>query len=307
MRASNVNIWIEAIRLRTLPLALASVIAGSALARFDGAFNVRVFILALMTAALLQILSNLANDYGDAAKGTDSAARIGPLRAVQSGAITSARMKQGIAFTACAAILTGAWLICEGLRGLSLVNYIAFIFLGLISVIAALTYTMGKNPYGYIGLGDITVFLFFGLAGVLGTYFLHRHELSSGAVLIATVLGLFCMGVLNLNNMRDMDNDRRCGKMTIPARLGVAGAKKYHIFLIVSGLAGATIFTVLNFKSVGQLIIFLVFPVFIRDIKAVSKIKEHHEFDPFLKRLSLSILAFSVLFTAGIFLIHDYK
>ena len=143
MRASNVNIWIEG-WVEFLPLALASVIAGSALARFDGEFNVRVFILALMTAALLQILSNLANDYGDAAKGTDSAARIGPLRAVQSGAITSARMKQGIAFTACAAILTGAWLICEGLRGLSLVNYIAFIFLGLISVIAALTYTMGK-------------------------------------------------------------------------------------------------------------------------------------------------------------------
>jgi len=307
MIVNNVNIWIEATRLRTLPLALASIITGSALARFNGTFNLRVFILALITAVFLQILSNLANDYGDAVKGTDNAARIGPLRTVQSGAITSAQMKQGIAFAACAAIFTGTWLICEGLIGRSLFNYITFVFLGLISVIAALTYTMGRNPYGYIGLGDIAVFLFFGLTGVLGTYFLHRHELSSGAVLIAIVLGLFCMGVLNLNNMRDMDNDRHCGKITIPVQLGIAGAKKYHVFLIISGLTGATVFTVLNFKSVGQLIIFLVFPVFIRDIKAVSKIKEHQEFDPFLKKLSLSILAFSILFTAGIFLIHDYK
>ena len=300
MTVKNVSIWIEAARLRTLPLALSSIITGSALAQFDGAFNLRVLIPALLTAIFLQILSNLANDYGDAVKGTDNDGRVGPLRSVQSGAITQAQMRKGIACMTFAAILAGIWLICEGLSGLSLVDYISFMFLGLISVIAALTYTLGKNPYGYSGLGDIAVFLFFGLTGVLGTYFLHRHKLSCGAALMAVVLGLFSMGVLNLNNMRDMENDRRCGKITIAAKLGMSRAKKYHSFLIISGMLGSALFTALNFKSMGQLAIILIFPVFIRDINAVSKIKDHREFDPFLKKLSLSTFIFSILFGVGL-------
>jgi 1,4-dihydroxy-2-naphthoate octaprenyltransferase len=219
---------------------------------------------------------------------------------VQSGAITPAQMRKGIACMTFSAILAGIWLICEGLSGLSLVDYISFMLLGLISVIAALTYTMGKNPYGYSGLGDIAVFLFFGLTGVLGTYFLHRHKLSCGAALMAVVLGLFSMGVLNLINMRDMENDRRCGKITIAVKLGMSGAKKYHSFLIISGMLGSALFTALNFKSMGQLAIILIFPVFIRDINAVSKIKDHREFDPFLKKLSLSTFIFSILFGVGL-------
>jgi len=300
MTVKNISIWIEAARLRTLPLALSSIITGSALAQFDGAFNLRVLIPALLTAIFLQILSNLANDYGDAVKGTDNDGRVGPLRSVQSGAITPAQMRKGIACMTFSAILAGIWLICEGLSGLSLVDYISFMLLGLISVIAALTYTMGKNPYGYSGLGDIAVFLFFGLTGVLGTYFLHRHKLSCGAALMAVVLGLFSMGVLNLNNMRDMENDRRCGKITIAVKLGMSGAKKYHSFLIISGMLGSALFTALNFKSMGQLAIILIFPVFIRDINAVSKIKDHREFDPFLKKLSLSTFIFSILFGVGL-------
>ena len=300
MTVKNVSIWIEAARLRTLPLALSSIITGSALAQFDGAFNLRVLIPALLTAIFLQILSNLANDYGDAVRGTDNDGRVGPLRSVQSGAITQAQMRKGIACMTFAAILAGIWLICEGLSGLSLVDYISFMFLGLISVIAALTYTLGKNPYGYSGLGDIAVFLFFGLTGVLGTYFLHRHVLSWGAALMAVVLGLFSMGVLNLNNMRDMENDRRCGKITIAVKLGMSGAKKYHSFLIISGMLGSALFTALNFKSMGQLAIVLIFPVFIHDINAVSKIKDHRELDPFLKKLSLSTFIFSILFGVGL-------
>jgi 1,4-dihydroxy-2-naphthoate octaprenyltransferase len=300
MTVKNVSIWIEAARLRTLPLALSSIITGSALAQFDGAFHLRVLIPALLTAIFLQILSNLANDYGDAVKGTDNDGRVGPLRSVQSGAITPAQMRKGIACMTFAAILAGIWLICEGLIGLSLVDYISFMLLGLISVIAALTYTLGKNPYGYSGLGDIAVFLFFGLTGVLGTYFLHGHKLSWGAALMAVVLGLFSMGVLNLNNMRDMENDRRCGKITIAVKLGMSRAKKYHSFLIISGMLGSAFFTALNFKSMGQLAIILIFPVFIRDINAVSKIKDHREFDPFLKKLSLSTFIFSILFGVGL-------
>jgi 1,4-dihydroxy-2-naphthoate octaprenyltransferase len=302
MTTINISIWMEAARLRTLPLALSSIITGSALAQFDGVFDWRVFLPALLTAVFLQILSNLANDYGDAVKGTDNADRIGPPRALQSGAITPAQMRKGIAFTTLAAICTGMWLICEGLSGLPLIDYSAFILLGLISVAAALTYTLGQKPYGYSGLGDIAVFLFFGLIGVLGTYFLYRHELSWGAALMAAVIGLFSMGVLNLNNIRDMENDRCSGKITIAVKLGLAGAKTYHSFLIISGLLGAAVFTALNFKSAGQLASFLIFPIFVRDINAVSKIKDHREFDPFLKKLSLSTFIFSVLFGIGLVL-----
>lgn len=300
MKVGNIGIWLEAARLRTLPLALSSIITGSALARFDGAFRWSILILALLTAVFLQILSNLANDYGDAVKGTDNEGRIGPLRAVQSGSITPAQMRKGIGLTVLAAVFTGMWLIGEGLSGLPLTDYIVFLLLGLASVIAALTYTLGKKPYGYSGLGDIAVFIFFGLTGVLGTYFLHRHELSWGAALLAAVIGLFGMGILNLNNMRDMENDRRCGKITAAVKLGMAGAKKYHSFLIISGLLGTTVFTVLNFQSAGQLAVFLIFPLFIRDIHAVSKITDHRALDPFLKKLALSTFFFSILFGIGL-------
>jgi 1,4-dihydroxy-2-naphthoate octaprenyltransferase len=300
MIVKSISTWIEAARLRTLPLALSSIITGSALALFDGAFNLHVLILASLTAVFLQILSNLANDYGDAVKGTDNAGRVGPLRAVQSGAITPAQMRKGIVATAIIGIFMGMWLICEGLSGLSWHYYISFMFLGLVSVVAALTYTLGRNPYGYSGLGDISVFLFFGLTGVLGTYFLHRHELSWGAALMATVLGLFSMGVLNLNNMRDMENDKRCGKITFAARMGLAKAKIYHSLLIVSGLLGTAAFTALNFISASQLLIFLIFPIFIFDINAILKTKDNAKLDPFLKKLSLSTFIFSILFGIGL-------
>jgi 1,4-dihydroxy-2-naphthoate octaprenyltransferase len=302
MMVKSISPWIEAARLRTLPLALSSILTGSALAWFDGAFDLHVLILAALTAVFLQILSNLANDYGDAVKGTDNAARVGPLRTVQSGAITPAQMRKGIAATATVGIFSGMWLICEGLGGLSWDYYISFMFLGLVSVLAALTYTLGRNPYGYSGLGDISVFLFFGQAGVLGTYFLHRHELSWGAALMATVLGLFSMGVLNLNNMRDIENDKRCGKITLAARMGLTRAKIYHSLLIVSGLFGAAAFTALNFISIGQLVIFLIFPIFICDMNAILNTMDNPGFDPFLKKLSLSTFIFSILFGTGLIL-----
>jgi 1,4-dihydroxy-2-naphthoate octaprenyltransferase len=302
MMSKGVRAWIEAARLRTLPLALSSIIIGSALAAFDGAFNVHVLILAALTAVFLQILSNLANDYGDAVKGTDNAGRVGPVRAVQSGTITPALMGKGIAATAVVAVCMGMWLICAGLRGLSWLYYVSFVLLGLVSVAAALTYTLGRKPYGYSGFGDVSVFLFFGQAGVLGAYFLHRHELSWGAALMASVLGLFSMGVLNLNNMRDMENDQRCGKITIAVRLGLARAKIYHAFLIAAGLLGAAFFTVLYFISAKQLLIFLIFPVFLRDVHAILNTRENSELDSFLKKLSLTTFIFSILFGAGLIL-----
>jgi len=285
-----------------LPLALASILTGSALAWFDGSFDAKVFVLASITAIFLQILSNLANDYGDSMRGTDNINRVGPLRTVQSGKISPSQMRKGIIITIVLSLFTGIWLIVEGIRGLGSHFYIIFGILGVASIVAALKYTMGKKPYGYMGLGDISVFLFFGQAGVLGTYFLHVHRLTWGAASMAVVLGLFSMGVLNLNNMRDIENDIRCGKMTLAGRIGLARAKKYHAFLILLGLLGSVIYLAFNFTSVKQLILLLIFPKFLIDLTAIFKINENRNLDPFLKKLSISTFIFAVLFGTGLIL-----
>jgi len=299
---SAISSWLKAARLRTLPLALASILTGSALAWFDGTFNTNVFVLASITAVFLQILSNLANDYGDSVRGTDNINRVGPLRAVQSGKISTSQMRKGIIITVILSLFTGIWLIVEGIRGLGTHFYIIFGILGVASIVAALKYTMGKKPYGYMGLGDISVFLFFGQAGVLGTYFLHTHRLTLGAAAMAVVLGLFSMGVLNLNNMRDIENDISCGKMTLAGRIGLSRAKKYHAFLILLGLLGSVIYLAFNFTSVKQLILLLIFPKFIMDLTAIFKINENRNLDPFLRKLSISTFIFALLFGTGLIL-----
>jgi 1,4-dihydroxy-2-naphthoate polyprenyltransferase len=301
-KSSYYQSWMKAARPRTLPLALASIITGSALAWFDGAFNGKVFALASFTAIFLQILSNLANDYGDSVRGIDNDQRVGPMRTVQSGEITPSQMRIGIAISVLASFVTGIWLIAEGIRGLNASFFVVFLLLGVASIVAALKYTMGRNPYGYAGLGDISVFLFFGQTGVLGTYFLHTHHLSWGAVLMAFVLGLFSMGVLNLNNMRDIENDINCGKLTLAARIGLTKAKIYHAMLILLGLAGASVFLAFYYTSAWQLIFLLVFPKFIIDLKNIFEISENQKLDPFLKKLSISTFVFAILFGTGLIL-----
>jgi 1,4-dihydroxy-2-naphthoate octaprenyltransferase len=211
-------------------------------------------------------------------------------------------MRLGIAITVILSLFTGIWLIVEGIKGLGAHVYIIFGILGVTSIIAALKYTMGKSPYGYMGLGDFSVFLFFGQAGVLGTYFLNTHHLSWGAALMAMVLGFFSMGVLNLNNMRDIENDISCGKLTFAGRIGLSRAKKYHALLIVLGLIGSVIYIALNFASVKQLILLLIFPKFIIDLTAIFKINENRNLDPFLKKLSISTFIFAILFGTGLIL-----
>ena len=294
--------WLKAARPRTLPLAMASILTGAALAWFDGALNPKVFVLASLTAVFLQILSNLANDYGDFEQGSDNLNRIGPSRTVQSGEISPSQMKKGIAVAVILSLFTGILLIIEGIRGLSAYYYAIFGVLGIISIFAATKYTMGKKPYGYMGLGDFSVFLFFGQAGVLGTYFLHTHRLSWGAAIMAMVMGFFSMGVLNLNNMRDIKNDISCGKMTLAARIGLTRAKKYHAFLIIFGLIGSVVYIVLNFTSIKQLVLLLIFPKFIMDLTAIFKIDENRMLDPFLKKLSISTFIFALLFSTGLIL-----
>lgn len=198
--------WIESLRLRTLPLACASVITGSALAWWQGHFSLSIASLALLTTALLQILSNLANDYGDALKGSDTPARIGPLRGMQKGAISPQQMRVALLLTVVLTLLSGITLIVRACQSLN--DILGFIALGAVAIVAAIAYTVGKKPYGYLGLGDASVLIFFGWLGVTGSYYLQAHNLPVMLFLPATACGLMAVAVLNVNNMRDIESDR---------------------------------------------------------------------------------------------------
>lgn len=229
---NSLRIWFDAARPKTLPLALVSIFTGSALAFSSGHFSLPIALLALLTATLLQILSNLANDYGDAVKGTDNEKRLGPMRAIQSGEVSLADMKRAIVINIALTIIAGLALVFYALD--SLESILAFIGLGVLAMMAAIAYTVGNKPYGYVGLGDLSVFLFFGLLGVSGTYFLHTGHIEWSLFLPSLGCGLMAVAVLNVNNMRDIENDAECGKRTVPVRLGQQRAKTYH-FLLLTG------------------------------------------------------------------------
>ena len=301
---ASVKSWIKAARLRTLPLAMSGILMGAALSYLDGGFNRIVTILAVVTALFIQIFSNFANDYGDSQKGTDNQHRVGPKRTVQSGEISPYQMKIGMIVLIILSLATGIWLVAEGTKGLNLNTFLLFLAFGIVALIAAYRYTAGSNPYGYAGFGDVAVFLFFGLLPVIGTYFLNTHRITPELFLPAISIGLFSTGVLNLNNMRDIENDRNSGKHTVVVRMGSSKAKIYHSLLILSGMLASVIFTLIQGKSAFQWLFLLAFPLFIRDLIQINQIVEPRKFDPFLKKLSLATLLFTVLFGVGIILSH---
>jgi len=297
----SLSSWIKAFRLRTLPLALSSIIMGSGLAVFKGSYSWMVILLATLTTILLQILSNLANDYGDFQKGTDNADRLGPERAVQSGEISVRQMKTAVIVLAVLSLLSGVWLLYAALRE-QFLEALLFFVLGMAAIAAAVKYTVGKNAYGYSGLGDLFVFLFFGLTGVLGTYYLNALTLSWDVLLPAISIGFLSTGMLNLNNMRDIDNDIQSGKHTLAAKMGLQRAKVYHAFLIIGAIVSALLFVGLHYVSPWNLLFLLVALPLLTDLRTIWKTTDQQKLDPFLKKLALSTLAFAVLFVTGLLL-----
>jgi 1,4-dihydroxy-2-naphthoate polyprenyltransferase len=298
----NLRIWIKAFRLRTLPLALSSAILGSFLAYAKGAFHWQILFLATLTTLFLQVLSNLANDYGDAMHGTDNINRLGPQRVTQSGLITKKQMRTMILAFVLLSLLSGSLLIFTGLRDIGWKTILIFFLLGISSIYAAIKYTVGKNPYGYIGFGDIFVFIYFGIVGVAGTYYLHVNTFDPWVLLPASAIGLLSSGVLNLNNMRDIENDSRSGKRTLVVHIGSEAAKIYHLMLISLSILFSLIYTFMHFNSFYQFLFILTCPLFALNVIVVMKNTEPGELNRELKKLAFSTFAFSVTFGIGLIL-----
>ncbi|CAN5429654.1 1,4-dihydroxy-2-naphthoate polyprenyltransferase [soil metagenome] len=300
MSKSPIKLWLSAFRLRTLPLALSTIFMGSFLAANVFAFRWSVFALAVTTTLFLQILSNLANDYGDTQHGADSEGRVGPMRAVQSGAISLKDMRTAMGILAVLALTSGVALLMVAFT--DWVNILLFLGLGLAAIAAAVKYTAGKNPYGYRGMGDVFVFIFFGLIGTAGTYFLYTSHLEPLIFLPAISMGCLSTGVLNLNNLRDHINDKKAGKITMVVRLGFEEAKRYHRVLIITAFVAALLFTYAHYQSMWQLAFLLSGPIFLTHLREVAQNQEPALLDPQLKVLALSTLLFSLLFGFGLYL-----
>jgi 1,4-dihydroxy-2-naphthoate octaprenyltransferase len=300
--------WIKAFRLRTLPLSFSAIIIGAALVQISNKVNYQVLSLILLTTLLLQVLSNLANDYGDAVKGTDNDNRVGPIRAIQSGEISLYQMKMAIVVISILALISGVYLLFIAFNGHFNYYFIGFLILGLLAIFAAIKYTIGKKAYGYSAKGDLFVFIFFGLVAVLGTYFLMTKTFDWLMVLPAITIGGFSTAVLNLNNMRDIENDKTVNKITLPVKMGLENAKKYHYSLFFWSYLSYAIFCFFKFDGKEYYIIFLplIIVAFIQltHLKKVSKITDYKQFDPELKKIALSALLFSVLVYIAIAILY---
>lgn len=297
---SSTKHWIEAFRLRTLPLSLSSIVLGSFLAYYSGTFSWPVFILAMLTTLFLQILSNLANDYGDSKNGIDNETRVGPQRSVQSGLITAKQMKVMVIIFSTLSLISGSALVYVGTKGVNFFYTIFFLILGLVAVASAIKYTVGKNPYGYRGLGDLFVFVFFGLVAVGGTFYLHTNTLPADIFLPATSVGLLSVGVLNLNNLRDQISDKNSGKRTMVVMMGAKNAKIYHIALLSGAIVSGIIFSIMHFHTPYQFLYLVTLPLLVRHIQEVMHNTIPKDLDPELKRLAITTLVFAFTFGIGI-------
>ena len=291
---SKVRAYITSFRLRTLPLSLSGVLLGSLLAASDGYFKTTTFVWAMLTTVALQILSNLANEVGDLTKGTDNEHRLGPIRSAQSGALSMREMVQAMIVFGVIAIITGSLLIYEAFRDLLNWKSIALFIAGGASIVAAVKYTVGKSAYGYRGLGDLFVFIFFGVVSVMGSYFAMSGVLPWICVLPAAAIGFLSSGVLNMNNIRDIENDSVCGKRTIPVILGIQGAKIYHFVITLLAVICLVLYSMLHSAGWTGYLFLLTLPLLVMHLKSVYR-GEGRALDSQLKFLSITTLLIALL------------
>ncbi|HNP68322.1 MAG TPA: 1,4-dihydroxy-2-naphthoate octaprenyltransferase [Aequorivita sp.] len=296
----KIKAWFAAARLRTLPLSVSGIIVGASLGTTNlgesGIWQSSLFWLAILVTIGFQVLSNFANDYGDGIRGTD-AKRQGEKRMVASGIISPKQMKIGMIVTGVITFFLATFLIFIAFGNENFIISFIFFNLTIVSIIAAVKYTVGKKAYGYSGLGDVFVFLFFGLLSVLGSYYLFTHNLNWLLLLPAIAIGCFSTAVLNLNNMRDIESDTAANKNTLVVKLGIQKAKKYHAFLLLFGMACAIVYTALNYREPWQFLYFIAFIPFLLNIKTVFKNTVPMLLDGELKKVALSTFLFAILFS----------
>ena len=300
MTNEKLKMWWETARPKTLPLALASIFTGSALGYWANpqGFNGLVMALCLLTTILLQVLSNFANDYGDHQKGSDTEERIGPLRGIQKGAISAKELKWGLILMVVASFLSGSFLIGIAYENLS--DLFAFAGLGILAIVAAITYTVGAKPYGYMGLGDISVLVFFGLLGVGGTYYLQTHGIDSLIILPAIGSGLLASAVLNINNLRDIEQDAKAGKNTLAVRLGTYKGRVYHCILLSVAALCYLAFAVATAISWTNYLFVLAMPLLAKHAIFVYRSQQPSELRPMLAQMSMISLLINILFSLGL-------
>lgn len=294
--------FIKAARLRTLPLSVSGIIVGSFIAGSQNIFNWKICVLALLTTIGFQIISNFANDYGDGVKGTDNNQRIGPKRAIQTGVITPVQMLNAIKTAIVITFLIALALIYISFGKEDFINLSIFFVLGILSIVAAIKYTMGKKAYGYSGFGDVFVFLFFGILSVCGSYYLYSKQLNYSIFLPALSVGFLSVGVLNLNNLRDRASDKQSGKNTLIVKIGEEIGKYYHYYLLIASFLFAMLYTIIHYETYFQFLFILAYiPVF-KHLTVVYSNKIPELLDAELKKLALSTFLFSLLFGIGLIL-----
>jgi len=300
---ATVKHYIQAARLRTLPLSISGIIVGTGIAASESKFNMLVFVLAILTTIGFQVLSNFANDYGDGIKGTDDN-RVGEQRLIASGVITPKQMKNAMIIAALLTLLCALVLIYIAFGSNDFIKSVVFFFLGIASIVAAIKYTVGESAYGYSGLGDVFVFLFFGLLSVLGSYYLYAHELTNITMILpAAAFGMLSTAVLNLNNMRDQIQDKKANKNTLVVKLGSQKSKMYHFCLIIGALLLLVIYrfiqTAISYRDWLFLIAFIPLSI---NLKVVAQNIIFSELDKELKKVALATFLCALLFSLGYFL-----
>ncbi|MDO5043984.1 MAG: 1,4-dihydroxy-2-naphthoate octaprenyltransferase [Coriobacteriia bacterium] len=299
--SKKVKAWIEALRLRTLPLAASGVIIAAGIATLYGHFSWTLFILMLLMALCMQVLSNFADEYGDLASGLDDESRVGPIRALQRGDITRDEMNKALKITSAISLGLVLLLVIASFTNTNPAGYIIFILLGLASIFAAIAYTIGPKPYGYIGLGDIASFLFFGIIAVIGGVYLFNHSLDLDVILPALGLGFPTIAVLNLNNMRDAADDKKKGKITIANKLGNHNARLYHAVLLIASIICFSAYLIIHNAITWWFIpMILCFALWMYTVSIVLKVKNLKRFDKLMKPTSVTTFLVAIFFSLSL-------
>ncbi len=295
----SIKNWVSAARLRTLPLSVSGIILATSFAAYNGYVNWYIFVLALLTTVALQVLSNFANDYGDGVKGTDNEDRVGPQRALQSGQVTPDQMFEAIKINILVIIALVVMLLFNAFGMRHFLYTMLFLALGAFSVYAAINYTVGESAYGYKGLGDVFVFVFFGLVSGLGTYFLYTLKIDHVIILPAITIGLLSVAVLNLNNMRDINSDIKSNKITMAVKLGLKNAKLYHYTLIGFAIFLSSLFAILYYVSPYNLMFMVMYVPLVKHLLYVKKTTNPALLDSELKKVAISTFLLAILMGVG--------